>query len=255
MKREQDIVEAVLASKHYHAVGRSTVERLVSAAMHRYGPKRAADETKRLLHQVWGLYLLASPRADSVARETAALLQLHQSTRERLPYLRQFYDRIFAVTGQPQHIVDYACGFNPLAFASLGYPFPSTYQAYDIDTETVAILNSWFTAHGLQHRYGAALGDLLIDPPQHADMALLLKVLPCLELQQKGSSVPVVVNQPARFVVVSYPLKSVSGKEKGMHALYREQFATLCSGRPWCVTDLSFAEELVYVIDTASNPA
>lgn len=249
MKSEQEIVETVLASKRYHAVGRSTVARIVSAAIQRYGMKRAADETKQLLHQVWSLYLPETHRAAGAVHDTIRLLQLHQSTKERLPYLRSFYDRVFAVTGEPESIVDYACGFNPIAFATLGYPFPRSYRAYDIDLDTVTTLNQWFTGSGLQDRFHAALGDLLIDPPDPADVALLLKVLPCLELQEKGSGLSVILRQPARFVVVSYPLKSVSGKHKGMPAFYREQFATLCASQPWRITDLSFPEELVYVID------
>ncbi len=174
---------------------------------------------------------------------------LHQSTAERLPVLAAFYERIFAVTGRPRTIADYACGLNPLAFCTLKYDFPEQYTAFDIDEFTVRTLNQAFGQLAAGQRFTASLGDLLLDPPVVADVSLLLKVLPCLELEQKGASKAVLERLKSQFVVVSYPLKSVSGKEKGMLAFYREQFQMAIGSHSWQVTELLFENELVLIID------
>ena len=243
-----EIIDKILASPKYRALDRRVVERLVADTTRRYGPKRAEHETKRLLHQVWGVYFGELKPAKLRDADVDMLLQLHQSTRERLSFLRDFYEQIFAITGQPKSIVDYACGLNPLAFCQLGYDYPEHYQAFDIDHFTVELLNQQFQKLGVANRFNAKLGDLLLDTPIQADVALLLKVLPPLELQHKGSSWTILRQQTSHFVVASYPLKSVSGREKGMLDFYRQQFHTITEGCSWRATELIFDNELVFII-------
>jgi 16S rRNA (guanine(1405)-N(7))-methyltransferase len=243
-----DIVAKILSSPKYAVLDPRVVARTVEAAAQRYGLKRADDEARRLLHQIWAIYY-GDARLKATATNTAALLELHQSTKERLPILKDFYARIFAITGEPQTVVDYACGLNPLAFCGLGYTAVQEYMAFDIDEFTVKILNDQFMALGVADRFSAALGDLLIDDPKPADVAFLLKVFPCLELEQKGASRLVLERQLSKFVVVSYPLKSVSGKEKGMLEFYRNQWYEHVARAGWPTAELVFANELVFVVD------
>lgn len=246
---DQDrIVAGVLGSAKYGAVDRRVVERIVASCVGRYGSKRAEDEARRLLHQIWGIYYADPKFAKHTTDDRERLLSLHQSTKERLPILSQFYERMFAVTGKPAVIVDWACGLNPLAFTTLGVDFPARYHAFDIDLFTVDTLNAQFAELGLQGIFRADIGDLLVEQPLDADVILLLKVLPCLELQQKGSGVSVLERQTAEHLVVSYPLQSVSGREKGMLDFYRQQFREMTQGKRWQVVELVFANELVYVI-------
>jgi hypothetical protein len=49
-------------------------------------------------------------------------------------------------------------------------------------------------------------------------------------------------------VVVSYAIKSLGGREKGMLDHYRQQFFDLVAGRQWFVEQLVFKTELVFVV-------
>jgi 16S rRNA (guanine(1405)-N(7))-methyltransferase len=177
---ESAAVNSILASAKYAPVERSVIERVAADAVRRYGPKRAEDEAKRLLHQIWGMYYGGAKLRTPAVGDLEATLRLHQSAKERLPFLRNFYERVFAIIGQPESIADYACGLNPLAYASLGWPFPSRYLASDIDTFTVGILNAGFERLRVEDRFSARLDDLMTGTPKPADVTFLLKVLPVL---------------------------------------------------------------------------
>ncbi len=92
------------------------------------------------------------------------LLQSHVSTRERLPYLKTFYERLFGVTGRPNSILDLACGMNPFAFPWMGLSLSVSYHAYDIHRPRVALINQYFCLQGL--RPLAEVRDVLVDPPR-----------------------------------------------------------------------------------------
>ena len=238
------VTDSILNSPKYAPLGRATVLRIVTESFRRFGPKRSADEAKRQLHQMWGMYYSNF----KVASTLDAVLQLHSSTKERLPFLKSFYDSIFTITGKPTAIVDFASGLNPLAYASLGYSFPQEYFASDIDQFTINTLNEWFQRLGLSGRFHAALSDLFIDDPVKADVALFLKVLPNLEQQQKGSSRIILAKQMARYIVVSYPTRSISGRNKGMESFYRQQFNNIIQNENWQKEELIFPNELIFII-------
>ena len=53
----------------------------------------------------------------------------------------------------------------------------------------------------------------------------------------------------ARYLVVSFPIKTLSGREKGMEKNYEHFFDKLVDGTSWQINSLSFPTELVFVID------
>ncbi|HEV2121196.1 MAG TPA: 16S rRNA methyltransferase, partial [Chloroflexota bacterium] len=96
---------------------------------------------------------------------------------------------------------------------------------------------------------GAVLADVVADPPpQAADVALLLKSVPCLEQQEKGSGIRLVDAARAPYVVVSFPTHSLGGASKGMISHYQRVMAQMTAERPWRLTELTFPSELVYIV-------
>ena len=175
------------------------------------------------------------------------VLALHSSTRERLPILDQFYSRIFQITGRPGSILDLGCGLNPVALPWMGLTPGSRYTALEIDAGGVEFVNRYLQLAGLEPL--ARRQDVLVDPPVGpADVALLLKTSSTLERQEKGSTVRLVETLKAPFVVVSFAVKSLGGREKGMPAHYRREFQAMAEGRPWQVEELAFDTELVFVV-------
>lgn len=267
---EIEIVDGILATKKYRALYRMTVEHVVADCVRRVGPKRAPDEARSILHQIWGSYYPTRPDFKKLwekfqaeagkgneQQAIEAVLRLHASSAERLRFLDDFYKKIFAVTGMPARVVDYGCGFNPLAYsiiASICHPEWSegsapVYHAFDIDVEEVDFLQKACTLLGYREVVVEA-GDVLVDPPVAADVVFMLKLLPVLEQQQKGSAREVMLKQQARWLVVSYPVASLSGKEKGMADFYTQQFHSYIKGLDWGVATLLFPTELVFIVDT-----
>jgi 16S rRNA (guanine(1405)-N(7))-methyltransferase len=176
------------------------------------------------------------------------LLGLHASTRERLPLLDDFYARVFAHTGTPHAVLDLACGLNPLAVPWMGLPEGAAYHGYDIDAERTAFLARYLDLAGLSGE--AHLHDVICAPPaERADLAFLLKSAPCLEQQRRGATLALLDALAVDHVVVSYPVKSLGRREKGMLAHYVRSFDQMRAGRPWRVTRLDLQTELVYVVD------
>ncbi|MBM3319034.1 MAG: 16S rRNA methyltransferase, partial [Candidatus Eisenbacteria bacterium] len=103
----------------------------------------------------------------------------------------------------------------------MGLPPETEYRAFDIDTRLAALVARFLRLSG---RGGlAAAWDLLSPPPEEAlgaDLALLWKTLPLLEQQERGAGLKLLRGLPARWWIVSFPARSLGGREKGMREHY-----------------------------------
>lgn len=257
------IVQAVLITRKYRAVCPDTVQRIARHELIRHGNvKTALKETKGRLHQIYSAferkidYDVAYRRLETAygvgaesAVETACreVLRLHSSTRERLPILDEFYARIWALTGVPRTLLDLGCGLNPLTLPGMRLLSGARYFAFDIDALRIAFLNRLFDLAGLPPL--AIWQDVVCHPPQaEADVALLLKTSPTLERQEEGGTLRLLHALKTPFVVVSFSVKSLGGKEKGMVAHYEREFLSMVENEPWQVSKLVFDTELVFVV-------
>jgi 16S rRNA (guanine(1405)-N(7))-methyltransferase len=274
------ITENILTSKKYRALYPKTVDRVVVDSCVKYGEERAEEEARSVLHQIWGSYYSTRPDfkklwkkfQEEVAagnREQAidTVLRLHASSAERQPIFDDFYKKIFAITGVPSSIVDHGCCLDPVAFERMTAraapsviplssvipgltrnPSPGfSYQAFDIDTEEVEFLQKACKLLGYGESVKVAAGDAISGEPVPADVVFMLKLLPVLEQQRKGSARGVLMKQRCKWLVVSYPVASLSGKEKGMTEFYSKQFLELTADLNWRIERLLFATELVFV--------
>ncbi len=175
------------------------------------------------------------------------LLNLQSSTKERIPILDDFYKEIFKVTGKPKTIVDLGSGLNPLTFLWMELEKDAKYFAFDIDINQAEFLKSIFKILNI-NQVKIGLRDILVDEFPKTDVAFFFKVLPLLEHQQKGSSLNALQKQNSKFLVVSFPTKSISGRQKGMIDFYSKQFQDLIRNQPWQSKKLLFENELVFII-------
>jgi len=276
------VVSAVAASKKYRALCEDTIRRVAEhelAAMPGLAPslrsgqapgsspkggsvKAAIKATRRRLHQVYGAFgqgfdgeaiyrrLEAAYQSGSAAEiQTTCrqVLELHQSTRERLPAIDRFYPAIWAVTGKPHTILDLGCGLNPLALPWMGLEEGARIIALDVDRERIDWLNRYLALAGREPL--ARCQDVLAHPPgDAADVALLLKMGPTLERQDPGSTGRLIDLLHSPYVVVSFAVKSLGGREKGMAENYQRQFVELAASRGWPAAEMRFQSELVFVV-------
>jgi 16S rRNA (guanine(1405)-N(7))-methyltransferase len=266
----EQIVANVQASQKYRNVCVDTIRRIAAEEwakrrMAKRAVKVAIKATKSRLHQAYGAYetslnydqayhALQAAYAEGTAEATQMvchrLLAQHTSTRERLPILDRFYAEIFSHTGVPLSLLDLACGLNPLSLPWMGLSGEAAYSAYDIDAERIGFIQRYFDLAGL--RGHAHLQDVINDlPAERADVALLLKSATCLERQRRGSILALLNGLKARHIVISFPVRSLGRREKGMLTHYTRTFAEMVEGRPWAVTRLDFHTELVYIVEKA----
>lgn len=259
------LVAGVLGSSKYRAVSPDFVRAIGARELAaRPNLKAAIKATKNALHQAGGAFTdapidygraLARLRAAAAAGEDVlreacrAVMARHTSTRERLPILDEFYATLFAALPEPPgRILDVACGLNPLARPWLPLPPTTSYVACDIYADQVAFLNDFFALAGLPGL--AEVRDVISRPPDEpADLALVLKTLPCLEAIDRRAPERLLDALQAPRLLVSFPAQTLGGRRKGMAAHYEAQFGRLLDARGWTARRFEFATELAFLVE------
>jgi len=260
------LVQAVRKSPKYRNVCLDVVRHLGARELAaRRTLKDAVKATKNRLHQVGGAYFdTGTPYAQSTwlrqmrsAVEAgdqtelrsicAELMTLHSSTRERLPILDPFYAQTLAGLPAPRVVLDIACGLNPLAIPWMPFGRDVQYYAYDMYTDLASFLNEFMGIVGLQGRAEAC--DVIQSPPaRRADLALVLKSVPCAEQQDKLAGARLLEAVQADHLLVSFPVRSLGGRDKGMLENYEAHFQELLLGKPWSVQRFEFSTELAFLV-------
>jgi len=258
----ETITRAITASKKYRDVSPETVRRIATDCALKYGRKEAEKRARAILHQSWGAYFdsridyirILSRLSDDIQEGkdpkecVRPALEAAPSARERFPVLDRFYREIFALTGAPASVVEHACGLNPLTLFWAPLPEEFEWRAYDIDLKLVGFLNSAASLLGLDGRLKAATGDALSGSYGYADMVLMLKLLPVLERQRRGAALEAMRKAECRHLVASFPVKSLSGRAKGMPENYARLFESWVANEPWKHERILFETELVFVV-------
>ncbi len=171
----------------------------------------------------------------------------HASTAERLPVVEDFFHTTLQRIAPIHSVLDLACGLNPLAFPFMPLMEGAAYLCGDIYLDMVDFLNNMFTIAPLR---GEAIPlDLATGTPQgEAQVAFLLKTLPCMEQQVKDSGRRLLLEIQAEHLLVSFPVHSLGGRSKGMAAHYDAYLQELVADRNWQVKRFDFFCELAYLI-------
>ncbi len=259
-----EIVQALQTSRKYRYLCPDTLSRIADWASKRHPTQAQAQKAaKRKLHQVYGAYLSRwdpkriekillslgqDPTKTELEDSCRQILTLHTSTAERLGTLADIYSSIFEITGHGKRILDLGCGLAPFALPWMGLPADVEYEAWDIDQRMVDLINLFFKIAAPQSR--AYCKDALTQTPsQPVDIALCLKLLPCLEQQIPGISPRLIRDLPASFVVVTFPVRSIGGRSKNMPQNYAGIFEPILEKLNLDARKLEWADELVYVVD------
>jgi 16S rRNA (guanine(1405)-N(7))-methyltransferase len=265
MKRKPDVsglAEAISKSRKYRDSGIpiKTIEDILNRELARY-PKEsdALQSARAILHNIMATYLgdpdyeeegkrlsaiCSSKDKKELERFCRDILKCHDSTRERMPYLEDFYMTINDVASHPKVILDLACGLNPFAFPFMGLARDARYHAYDIHQPRVNLINSLFSC--LEIAPLAEVRDVLIDPPQTpADAAFLFKEAHRMEKRRKGSSQELARSINAKVIFISLPNRSLDGK-RDLHQRMDSLFEKISSGMDGETGSLEFPGESLY---------
>lgn len=259
------LVSEVLHSSKYAQITPGLISRIGAAELgKRRKFKDAVKATKNKLHQVGGAYFTAAlnydswldelkqaPDAERLKQTCWMLMGKHASTRERLPFLKEFYSRIFSYIPPPESVLDVACGLNPLSIPWMPLAPGTRYLACDIYADMVAFISEFIKMLPIDGK--TEVCDVIASPPDTAvDLAMVLKTIPCLEQVDKNAGTRLLDGLNARYLVLSFPAKSLGGRGgKGMVDNYQTRFEELAKGRDWKVlARLEFATELVFIVQS-----
>ncbi|MEA3431029.1 MAG: hypothetical protein U9R08_07180 [Nanoarchaeota archaeon] len=173
------------------------------------------------------------------------ILQLHLSTKERISYMEELYDKIFSVTGKPKSVLDLGAGLNPLTYPWMN--INSKYYAVEFNKGDVDFINRFFKIEKIKGE--AVKFDLLIEYSEikkyKVDICFLFKVLDSLERVQRYISYEIMRAVDAKFIVVSFPLRTVTGRT--MRQEQRNWFEKLLERLDFKYETFSFKNEIFYV--------
>ena len=228
-----DLLDKLLQSKKYRDICPDTVRRVWSDCETRYKKAKDVDKAAReALHGITGAFMTPQ-EASQLGYDMHAwhcnktdiglerMLSRHASTRERLPVadMDALYGRIFDIAGRPWSVLDLACGINPIYLGARGIETTGV----DISGQAVEAINRFHEIYGMP--VSAACADLLCPgaiPARRFDMALLFKLLPLLERQRAGAALEVMGAVNAEALIVSFPTRTLGGRNVGMAAQYSQ---------------------------------
>ncbi len=258
------LIQSILSSRKYKALGipEATLMDLIRQEAGRdRSPKELEQAVREKLHNIVAAYLgdpdytAAAPRLeaafatgpDALRAECRALLAAHASTRERLAILDDFYPRLFALTGIPRVVLDLACGLHPFGLPWMGLPPDCAYHAYDLNRPRVGLINHFLRLNGLAEL--SRHQDILVEPPQvRADVAFFFKEAHRFEQRQRGCNRAFWQALPVRWLLVSLPASSLTGR-RDLAAQQRALVARTLAGLDWPVTEVQVLDEIVFCID------
>jgi 16S rRNA (guanine(1405)-N(7))-methyltransferase len=262
--RITEIVDSILASKKYRAiqVPRETIEDLIQNALTRYSKQEAAIKSVReKLHNITAPYLetldydaalhqlknidlsLNNMILNEFCLET---LSSHHSTRERLPYMQEFFSFLFSRTLPSATILDLACGLIPFALACVSTPKSVQYLAFDIHKKRVNLLNSFFDLAYINGK--AVWQDILVRPPKYqADAAFFFKEAHRMEKREKGATRRIFTALNVPLIFLSLPSRSMN-RQHDLHDRMNKLAEGICSGIGRITHIEDFPAEIVYEI-------
>ncbi len=259
-----DLVIKLSGSRKYRnlAVPPETIRDLVQQAEAHGIPAADIEKVVReKLHNIVAPYL-GDPDYEKLKTELAAMpdrpqspilkdwclkiLREHASTRERIPILDEFYSRIFEFTGKPHSILDLACGLNPFSLPWMNLESEVRYDAFDLHQPRIDLIAAFLTH--IRQRGSATHTDILVQPlGQNADVAFFFKEAHRFDQRQPGINRTFFQSVPARFLLVSLPTSSLTGR-RSMLDQDRRLIDQSVSGLPCEVHEILFENEIVFCI-------
>jgi SAM-dependent methyltransferase len=223
-----------------------------------YEYKKALKKVRSNLHSSYGMFQIPK-NSDEIKKEFLKktemsslreedyerALSLHRSTKERFQSYQSIYQQIFKQTGKPKIILDLGCGLNPLSVHYMNLN-AFKYIASDIDKSSLEFIRQYFDLGGINGE--TVILDLLNKDDLEklsgiqADVCFLFKVL---EIDKRIAE-PIFSKVNAKFIVVSFSTRSLSGKI--MSNSERQWFEKMLSRLKYKFSIFKTENEIFYII-------
>jgi 16S rRNA (guanine(1405)-N(7))-methyltransferase len=226
--------------------------------------KEAVKATRSKLHQVacsyleddidydnWQAALKDLPTSlDDARLQTVCLqwMEKHASTRERLPIIDKFFRQTLEKVAPLKSILDVGCGLNPLALPWIPIDEGCVYYGLDIFADMAQFLNQFLQHAEVQGQIRLHSLTQGLEEVPHVQLALLLKTIPCMEQLDKSMGEYLLDKIQAQFLLVSFPIYSLGGRQKGMRRHYEQHFMSIIKDRHFAFERFEFATELAFLL-------
>jgi len=258
------LVKAVLTGPKYKNICEEVIRNIGSQELvKRRSLKEAIKATRNKLHQVAGAYLdsgvyyprwlndlraaAQSAHAEDLRVVCKKIMHHHSSTRERLKILDEFYSTALAGLTPIRSVLDIACGLNPLAIPWMPLSEDVAYYACDIYKDMMAFLGEFMALFRIKGDARAC--DVIRSCPSHkVDVAFVLKAIPCLEQVEKEAGSRLLESIRADHLLVTFPVHSLSGRDRGMFLNYETHFRDMVASKSWTIERFEFASELAFLV-------
>ena len=231
-----DITQNLKNSKNYRDICQSTINKLVESETPKFKKTKDIEQAvKTKLHTWAGMFFDDFKKSQKLLENGEKtdrdfylqVLSRHISTRERFDFLQEFYDDISTVCKDCSRFLDIGCGFNPLSFFLFSSLSAEKYDAQDIVGKCIDFLNLCFK--DLKVPAKAEVNDITQNiPTDKFDVVFLLKILPLLVQQSPKFNEQLLKTLDTKYFVVTYPTKTLGGKNVGMYNKYQEDIKQLC---------------------------
>lgn len=125
------------------------------------------------------------------------------------------------------------------------------YTACDINSAILEVISAYGNYE--ECPFKTFLSDLAVELPRRkADVVFAFKLLPVLEQRKKGLGQTLLRTLDCRYLIVTFPIKSFSGREKGMAAFYSNYMDSMKIDEPQLKCQKVIGNELVYILEKAS---
>jgi 16S rRNA (guanine(1405)-N(7))-methyltransferase len=260
-----ELIKLVTASDKYASISHDLIREIgAKELLKRRNLKEAAKETRNKLHQVGSAFqekpipysswldelstLPTDLQNETVTTTLKRQMSMHASTAERISILPRFFNEALSAIAPVTSILDLACGLNPLCLPWMPAAVDVEYTACDIYADMTGYLNNWF-AHFMINGKASVIDLTQIVPTAPAQVALLLKTIPCLDQVDKNAAKCLLKELNTKFILASFPAHSLGGKSKGMLQNYETRFNQLTEGESWKITKMEFTGELAFLIE------
>lgn len=182
--------------------------------------KKIIKGSRKILHDIYGVFNIQTKKRKTLLNEIKKtpqdlelhrnLLETHRSSKERLFAYEEIYKRI--LDKEDKIILDIGCGLNPLSWIFMPFK-PKKYIATELTKEDCDFLNKYFSVVKI-NGHAIQMDLLKVKELPKADVCLILKVLDSLEEIKKNISKELLKKINCKKIVVSFPLRTISGKNK-----------------------------------------
>lgn len=175
-----------------------------------------------------------------------SMMDKHASTRERIPYLSEFFKAIQEEIGTPTTVIDLACALDPLCLPWIQLAPHPEFLAYDVNGARILYLQELFRqafpfAKAIQR-------DIFVQTPQQfVDCVFFFKEAHRLEKRQPGGTAMLLQKLNADVIVISLPAVDLA-KHHSLEQYHSNLIDKSVGANNWSVRKARVGDELLFFI-------